>query len=177
MSTVPLPRLTLPSPGGIWLTSATRGLLGPLVTANPTSAAITTGYSTSSAAISGDRRRIRRSFASSHRILPRRSLMAMLSQEGHERPFEVAHRRRGYRSFEVARRPGEQELPVGQDEQLRRVPIGLLQVVGGEHDRRPALRERQDELPQPLPLTRVERSARLVEQQHVRVRQQPDRDV
>ena len=57
------------------------------------------------------------------------------------------------------------------------VPVGLLHVVRGVHDRRARRGEPQDELPQALALAGVERRARLVEQQDRRVREQPDRDV
>jgi hypothetical protein len=98
-------------------------------------------------------------------------------QEAHERGLEVALlgpdlglQRRG-RALEEQLAVGEHEHPVG-------VALGLPHVVGGEDDGGPAsARERRDELPELRALARVQRGARLVEQQHGRVGEQPDRDV
>ena len=64
----------------------------------------------------------------------------------------------------------EELLAVGQHDQLVRVAVGLLDVVGGVEDRRALAGEAQDELPEALALARVERRARLVEQQHLGLR-------
>ena len=79
--------------------------------------------------------------------------------------------------LELARGAVEEPLAVGQQDQLLRVAVGLLDVVGGVDDRGALGREPQDELPEPLALARVERRARLVEQQHLGSREQADRDV
>src|SRR3954447_3912446 len=160
---------------GTWLSSATRGLLGPLVTAKPTSAAIRIGYSTSIATSSGERRRICRSLTSSQRT----RLMPLLAQERDERRLEVE--RPAFapldRPLELARGAHEQELAVGDHGHLMRVPVGLLHVVRRVDDRRAAAGELEDELPELLALAWVECGARLVEQEHLRLREQPDRDV
>src|SRR4051794_3541741 len=159
---------------GTWLRSATRGLLGPLVTAKPTSAAIRIGYSTSIATSRGERRRICRSLISSQRIS-----VAFLPQERDEGRFEVERRALVAldRPLELARRPHEEKLAVRDHADLVRVPVGLLHVVGRVDDCRAAAGQLEDELPQLLALARIERGARLVQQEHVRLREQPDRDV
>src|SRR6185436_21195480 len=79
---------------------------------------------------------------------------------------------------QLVRRPVEERLAVGEDEQAVAVALGLLDVVGGEDDRRPALLgERRDELPEPRPLPRVEADAGLVEEQRRGSGEQADRDV
>ena len=75
------------------------------------------------------------------------------------------------------RRPGEEHLAVREDEELTRVALGLGDVVGRKGDARPTGDARQDELPKARALARVERRARLVEQQHGGIRDQADRDV
>src|SRR4051794_17174309 len=131
-STVSPPRLIWRWLGGTSLSSATRGLLGPLVTANPTSAASRIGYSTSIATSSGDRRRICRSLISSQRIAP--GLVTVLVQERHERRLEVRRVILGVLdgALEVARRAAEEELAVGEDHDLGAVALGLLDHVGRE---------------------------------------------
>ena len=57
------------------------------------------------------------------------------------------------------------------------VAVGLLDVVRGVDDGRALAREAQDELPQARALARIERGARLVEQQHLGLGEQADRDV
>ena len=55
--------------------------------------------------------------------------------------------------------------------------LELLVVLRGEHDRAPALRVLHGGLPEPPPLRRVERRGRLVQEQHVGVAEQRDREV
>jgi hypothetical protein len=52
-----------------------------------------------------------------------------------------------------------------------------IDLVGRVDHRRPGLRQARDELPEPDPLAGIEAGARLVEQQHPRLREQPDGDV
>src|SRR5581483_8294190 len=94
--------------------------------------------------------------------------MASLAQEGHERPLEVARAGLRDRGVERGRRAVEQVLAVGEDQEALPVALSLREVVGGEDDRRPAAREAEDELTQPLALARVQSGARLVQQQHRR---------
>jgi hypothetical protein len=83
-----------------------------------------------------------------------------LAEERDEGLLEV-EARRAHGLLELARRAGEQELPVGEHEHAVRVSLGLLHVVR-RVDHRGALRlQREQELPQALALARVERGARL----------------
>ena len=97
-------------------------------------------------------------------------------QEVHERRLEVTGVTAD-RPLELGRRAGEQELAVGEQEHAARVALDFGDVVGREHDRRPALGERRDELPQALALPGIERCGWLVEQQHGWLGDQPDGDV
>ena len=68
-------------------------------------------------------------------------------------------------------------LAVGQHDQPVGVAVGLLDVVGGVEDGGALPGEAEDELPEALALARIERRARLVEQQHLRLGEQADGDV
>src|SRR4051794_27726840 len=156
--------------GGIRFAKATFGLLGPPETAAPTSSDTSTGYRTSRATRNGDRRRICRSLSSSQRISG--PLVTAASQERDERRLEAAAL-----LVELRRGAEVEDLAVGQDQDPVGVVARLLDVVRGEHDRRPAAREPLDERPQDLALARVQRGRRLVEQHDRRLGQQPDRNV
>jgi len=57
--------------------------------------------------------------------------------------------------LEIARGAVEEQLAVGEDDQLARVAVGLLDVVRGVDDRGALAREPEDELPQTRALARV----------------------
>src|SRR5690242_15972555 len=124
---------------------------------------------TSSATSSGERRRMRASFWSSQNT----GLVASVSQEPDERALEV----HAPRAAQLAGRPREEQLAVGEDENAVGPALGLPDVVRGEDAARALASEARDPLPQPLALARVQRGRRLVEQQHGRVREQADGDV
>ena len=81
-------------------------------------------------------------------------------------PRSTGPRSRSTDLLQLARRPAEQQLAVGQHEHALGVALGLLDVVGGVDDGRAAPRPGEHELPHALALARVERGAGLVEQQH-----------
>ena len=103
----------------------------------PTSSATISGYSTSSATSSGERRRICRSLSSSQRMS-----VAPAAQEAHERALEVDRVVLARRALQLRRRAGEQELAVGEHEQPVGVALGLGDVVRGVDDGRGARRAR-----------------------------------
>ena len=74
-------------------------------------------------------------------------------------------------------RPVEDDPAVEQ----RGHPVGdvlqILQVLGDEHDRATGVTDTARGLPQPPPLAWVERRGRLVEEQHVRVGEEGDRQI
>src|SRR6188472_2450051 len=107
--------------------------------------------------------------------------MAPVVEEGDEGGLEIAagrlRRLAAHDLTQLLRRTVEERLAIGEHEQAAAVALRLLDVVGGEDDRRTPLGEGSDELPEPRPLPRVESDARLVEQQGNRARQQADGDV
>ena len=109
---------------------------------------------------------------------PARCISA-LARAGRRRtpPRSPARRTPAPRAWSSRRRAVEELLAVGENQQALAVALGLGEVVGGEDDRRPAAGQAEHELPEPLALARVEPGARLVEQQHRRAGQEPDRDV
>src|SRR5204863_5527343 len=119
---------------------------------------------------------MRRSFWSSQRISAPAALVAAFPEEPHERRLEVALAL-ALRGVQLGRRPGEDEVTVGQHEHAVGPAFGLGDVVRAEDDRRAGLREARDPVPQTLALARVQRRARLVEQQDRRVGDEPYRDV
>ena len=56
---------------------------------------------------------------------------------------------------------------VADDRDPVREAVGLLEVLGGEEDRRAVVRERLDGLPDREPAARVQARARLVEEDHL----------
>ncbi len=114
-----------------------------------------------------DHRRRRADRDGGHSVSPPR-------EKGEEGRLDVAALTRG---GQLGRRAAEQQLAVGEDQHPVGVPLGLADVVGRIDDGGALGDAPEDELPQALALTRVERRARLVEQQQLRVREQPDRDV
>src|SRR2546421_281849 len=99
-----------------------------------------------------------------------------LRQEPHEGRLEIGRPAR-HRPPELGRGSGEQQLPVGEHQPLVAVALRLGHVVGGVHNGRPTLRQAPDELPQALPLARIERGRGLIEEQRGGLAQQPDGDV
>ena len=71
----------------------------------------------------------------------------------------------------------KERLAVGKHEQSLAVAVGLGKVVSCKQDRGPAARQIEHELPEPLALAGIESGRGLIEQQHGRFGQQPDRDV
>src|SRR4051794_41417283 len=112
---------------------------------------------------------MRRSFWSSQRISAPAALVAAFPEEPHERRLEVALAL-ALRRVQLGRRPGEDEVTVGQHEHAIGPALGLGDVVRAEDDRRAGPREARDPVPQTLALARVQRRARLVEQQDRRGR-------
>src|ERR671911_1200516 len=94
----------------------------------------------SSAVNSGGRRRICRSLIKSQRTSRPAASVTALVKEGNERGLEVVGRRRARaggrlgrdRLVELAHRPVEEALAVGEHEQSLPVALRLLDVVGGE---------------------------------------------
>ena len=66
---------------------------------------------------------------------------------------------------------------VADDRDPVREPVGLLEVLGGEEDRRAVVRQRLDGLPDREPAARVQARARLVEEDHLRAADQAHREV
>src|SRR5918999_3817087 len=114
---------------------------------------------------------MRRSLSSSQRMW----LVAPLVEVLHERLLEVQAGGAGG-VLELARGAVEDALAVRQHDQPVGVAIRLLDVVGRVDHGRALAREAQDELPEALALARVERGARLLPPQGVRLPQQADRD-
>src|SRR3954447_3164315 len=103
--------------------------------------------------------------------------MAPLAQERHECLLEVPSPRLRYGRVKGGRRAVEEVLPVREHEQAAAIALRFGEVVRREDDGGSPTRERQDELPETLALTRVQPGAGLVEQQHRGPRQKTDRDV
>src|SRR4051812_49263405 len=105
---------------------------------------------------------MRRSFRSSQRMS-----VAAPVEELDEGLLEIEASRADL-LLQLARRAVEEPLAVREHDQLGRVAVRLLHVVGGVDDGGALASEAQNELPQPCALARVERRARLVQQEHVR---------
>ena len=110
---------------------------------------------------------------------PRRSPIGGPARGGtrRTRPRSPRRRRSLGRREEARGRAVEQQLAVGEHQRARGVALHLAHIVRGEHDARAICRQTADEAPQPLALARVERGGGLVEREHRRAREQPDRDV
>src|SRR3954451_12406245 len=115
-STVSLPSWNLLWSGGISLTTATRGFVGPLPRESPTATPRASEYATRTTSSSGARRRICRSLAASQRI----ALVAPLVQEGDEGGLEVA-----LIADERGRRAVVEQLAVGEHQDAIGVALGL----------------------------------------------------
>src|SRR3954451_11667566 len=103
--------------------------------------------------------------------------MPPLAEEGDERLLEVARTGLRHGGMELGRRAVEQVLAVGEHQEATTVALRLGEIVGGEDHRRPAARESQNEVPEPLALAGVEPRAGLVEQQYRGTGEEPDGDV
>ena len=163
-------------------TNATRGRAPASAITAPTSTASASGYTTSSATISGERRRIRRSLASRARIARIRRLASDAARASRKRTNACSNApalepSMPARSPELLLGPGEDEAPLLQHDQPIGLRVGLLDVLRREHDGAAAARDAAEELPQPGALARVEARRRLVQEHDRRVGDEADRHV
>lgn len=75
---------------------------------------------------------------------------------------------------ELVGRAGKDDGATREDDDAVGVALGRMQLVGGDDDGRPSVRETVDERPELEPLRRIERGVRLVEEDARRVAEQPD---
>ena len=104
----------------------------------------------------------------SSRALAKRAVLVMQAEQD---------RVTGNLSLQVAGRALGDDPTVVHDHQAIAEHVGFLQVVGGEEDRRAAGPQRPDVIPEIGPILRVEPRARLVEEQHLGLVHDPERDV
>ena len=79
--------------------------------------------------------------------------------------------------LELARRALGDHAPVVDDDDPVGEPVGLVQVLGGEQDRRPSRDQALDRVPERQPAARIEPGGRLVEKQHRRASDKRRREV
>ena len=183
-SPISMCRLPTEARSGRWSrsTNATRGRAPASAITAPTSTASASGYTTSSATISGERRRIRRSLASrarTARIRGPRSDAVRASRNctnacSNAPALEPSMPARSQNSCCGSR---EDEAPLLQHDQPVGLHVGLLDVLRREHDGAAAARHAAQELPQPRALARVEARRRLVQEHDRGVGDEADRHV